>query len=86
MTVEILNAQNVLLTTVTPNWFGKARYPLEEGQYRVRVSHPKFRAEVQPVYVRYGETAELRVGLRPGSSAPLEKAERVIKEGVTAFD
>ncbi len=78
-TVEILNPQNALLTTVTSGWFGKARYSLEEGQYRVRVSHPKFRAEVQPVYVRHGETAELHVRLRPGSSAPLEKAERVIK-------
>ncbi len=84
-TVEILNGQNAVLTTVTSNWFGKAHYPLEEGQYRVRVSHPKFRAEVQPVYVRPGETAEIHVRLRPGSSAPIEKAARVIKEGVNAI-
>lgn len=83
-TVEILTAQNnALVTTLTPNWFGKARHALAEGQYRVRVSHPKFRAEVQQVQIRSGQTSELRARLRAGPAA-LDQAERVIKGGVSA--
>jgi hypothetical protein len=83
-TVEILSAQNnALVTTLTPNWFGKARHSLAEGQYRVRVSHPKFRAEIQQVQIRTGQTSELRARLRAGPVA-LDQAERAIKGGVDA--
>jgi len=30
--IEILTLQNALITTVTPNYFGKARHSLEEGR------------------------------------------------------
>lgn len=83
-TVEILIAQDAVLATLSPNWLGKARHPLDEGQYRIRVTHPKFRPEVRPVYVRVGETAEVRMRLRPATTAPLHHAERAIKDGVSA--
>jgi len=84
-TVEIMTSQNALITTLTPNFLGKARHSLEEGQYRVRVSHPKFAAELRQVQVIRGETTELKVRLRSGASAPLRQAERLIDEGVGAI-
>ena len=83
--VEILTPKNALVTTVTPNYFGKARHDLEEGQYRIRVSHPQYGAEVRQVVVVKGETAEIHVRLRAGSSSPLAGAERMVKEGVGAI-
>jgi PEGA domain len=84
-TVEIMTAQNALITTLSPNFFGKAKHSLEEGQYRVRVSHPKFAAELRQIQVIRGETTEIKVRLRSGASAPLREAERLIDEGVGAI-
>jgi hypothetical protein len=84
-TVEILSSQNALITTIAPNFRGKARHSLEAGQYRVRVSHPRFAAEVRQVQVMRGETTEIRVQLRSGASAPFREAERIIDEGVGAI-
>ena len=83
-TVEILTLNNAVVTTVNSGFFGKARYTLEEGQYRIRVKHPKFGAEVRHVQVVSGQSAEVRVQLRSGASAPLHEADRVIGEGVNA--
>src|SRR5688572_7720052 len=82
--VEILTPQNALITTVTPNYFGKAKHALEEGRYRIRVSHPKYAAETMQVVVVKGETSELHVRMRGGSSSALGDAERVVKDGVGA--
>jgi hypothetical protein len=81
-TIEILTPQNAVVTMLTPNYFGKARYWVDEGQYRVRVSHPRFAAEIRQVRVVPGQTAEIRVQLRAGASSTLRQAERVIDEGV----
>ena len=82
--VEILTPQNAVVTTVTPNYFGKARSALPEGQYRVRVSHPRFGAEVRTVQVAPGHTAEVQVRLRSGTSSALHQAARIVDEGVVA--
>lgn len=84
-TIEILTPQNAVVTTLTPNWSGKARYTLDEGHYRVRVSHPRFAAEIRQVQVVSRQTAEVRVQLRAGASSALRHAERVIDEGVSAM-
>jgi len=78
-TVEILTLNNAVVTTVNSGFFGKARYTLEEGQYRIRVKHPKFGAEVRHVQVVSGQSAEIRIRLRSGASAPLHE---VLGEGV----
>jgi len=80
-TVEILTLNNAVVTTVNSGFFGKASYTLEEGQYRIRVKHPKFGAEVRHVQVVSGQSAEVRVQLRSGASAPLHE---VLGEGVNA--
>src|SRR5881628_2326087 len=41
-TIEILTPQDALVTTLTPNSFGKARSTLDEGHYRMRVSHLRY--------------------------------------------
>jgi len=83
-TIEILTAQNALVTTLTPNSLGQVRHTLKEGPYRVRVSHPRFSAEVRPIRVFSGQTVEVRLRLYAGSSSPLAQAERVVNGGVRA--
>src|SRR3989475_12400865 len=78
-TVEILTLNNAVVTTVNSGFFGKASSTLEEGQYRIRVKHPKFGAEVRHVQVGSGQSAEIRIRLRSGASAPLHE---VLSEGV----
>ena len=82
--VEILTLQNAVITTVTPNYFGKARRALEEGPYRVRVSHPDYVSEVRNVHVVKGQTAEVHMRLRT-SASPVDHAERAVREGVGAI-
>ena len=72
-TIEILTAQNALVTTLTPDSLGQVRYGLKEGLYRVRVSHPRFSAEVRQIQVFSGQTVEVRVRLRAGSSFSLRR-------------
>jgi len=72
-TIEILTAQNALVTTLTPDSLGQVRHALKEGLYRVRVSHPRFSAEVRQIQVFSGQTVEVRVRLRAGSSFSLRR-------------
>ena len=51
-TVEILTSKDAVITTLKPDWRGKARFKLDEGRYRVRVNHPKYRSEVRDVQIK----------------------------------
>lgn len=83
-TVEILTPNNALVTTASSSYLGKASSTLDEGQYRIRVTHPKFGAETRNVQVVSGQSTEVRLRLRSGASAPLREAERVVGKGVNA--
>jgi len=83
-TIEILTPQNALVATLTPDSLGQARRALKEGTYRVRVSHPRFAAEVRQIQVFSRQTVEVKVRLRAGSSSPLAQARRAINQGVRA--
>ena len=83
-TIEILTPQNALVATLTPDYLGRAHQRLKEGMYRVRVSHPRYAAEVRQVQVFSRQTVEVKVRLRAGSSSPLAHAERAVNEGVRA--
>ncbi|MGH7278150.1 MAG: carboxypeptidase-like regulatory domain-containing protein, partial [Candidatus Rokuibacteriota bacterium] len=74
-TVEILTRKNALVTMLTPDPDGRARYTVKEGQYRVRVTHPGLAPETRQVHVQGGQTAELHVRLR--AAAPLPPPRRV---------
>ena len=82
--IEILTPQNALVATLTPDSLGRARLGLKEGTYRVRVSHPRFAAEVRQIHVLSRQTVEVKVRLRAGSSSSLEQAGRAINGGVHA--
>ena len=82
-TVEILMPNNALVTTAGSSYFGKASSTLDEGEYRIRVTHPKFGAETRNVQVMSGQSTEVRLRLRSGASAPLREAERVVGKGVS---
>ncbi len=87
-TIEILTPQEALVTTLTPGTKGEARQRLREGRYRLRVSHPRFGAEVRQILVQPGQTAEVRIQLtqRTGGSSPLGQASRAVNEGVGAVN
>ena len=65
-TIEILTPRDALVKTLTPDGSGKARCALDEGRYRLRVSHPRYREEVREVQLISRESTEVRVQLRAG--------------------
>ena len=69
--IEILTPGNTIITTLKPNWSGTARCPLDEGRYRVRVSHPRYSPEVRDVQLMSSQSTEIHVQLRaPAIRAP----------------
>jgi hypothetical protein len=73
--VEVLTTEDAVITSLKPDWLGKARFALDEGRYRIRVSHPKYRSEVRDVQLVSRERTEIRLQLR--SSAPLDAVRRL---------
>jgi hypothetical protein len=69
-TIEVLTPQNAIVATLTPDATGRASQDLREGVYVVRISHPRYAAEVRRVQVVPRHTVEIRATLRPGSSSP----------------
>lgn len=79
-TVEIVTSENVIVTTLASMDAGRVRHKLKEGQYRVRVSHPRFVPETRQVLVIAGQTAEVHFALAP-RPAPPPPAKPVQKTG-----
>jgi len=63
-TIEILTSDDALVTTLTSNDAGLAQRLLREGQYRVRVRHPRFAVATQAVVITKGERTVVPVHLR----------------------
>ena len=80
-TIEVLTTQNAIVATLTPDSTGRVTQELTEGVYVVRVSHPRYAAEVRRVQVLPRQTVEVRASLRAGSSSPIERA---VNSGVSA--
>ena len=80
-TIEVLTTQNAIVATLTPDSTGRVTQELTEGVYVVRVSHPRYAAEVRRVQVLPRQTVEIRASLRAGSSSPIERA---VNRGVSA--
>ena len=80
-TIEVLNTQDALVATLTPDATGRATQELKEGVYVVRVSHPRYAAEARRIEVRPRQTTEIRANLRAGSSSSVERA---VNNGVSA--
>ena len=80
-TVEVLTTQNAVVATLTPDSTGRVTQELTEGVYIVRVSHPRYAADVRRVQVLPRQTVEVRASLRAGSSSPVARA---VNDGVNA--
>ena len=80
-TIEVLTTQNAIVATLTPDSTGRVTQELTEGIYVVRVSHPRYAAEVRRIQVLPRQTVEIRASLRAGSSSPVARA---VKDGVSA--
>jgi hypothetical protein len=64
-TVEILTAQDAIVTTLSPEADGRITRKLKEGRYRLRVTHPNLVPETRFVEVHAGQQSQVRVGLVP---------------------
>jgi hypothetical protein len=73
-TIEVLTTQNDIVATLTPDASGRATRDLKEGVYVVRISHPRYAAEVRRVQVFSQQTVEIRATLHAGSSSPFDRA------------
>jgi hypothetical protein len=73
--VGVLTTKGAIITSLKPDWSGKARFKLDEGRYRLRVSHPKYHSEVRDVQLVSKERTEILLQLR--SSAPLDSVRRL---------
>src|SRR5438552_14942079 len=79
--IEVLTTQNAIVATLTPDSTGQATKELREGVYVVRVSHPRYEADVRRIQVLPRQTVEIRASLRSGSSSPIQRA---VNNGVNA--
>jgi hypothetical protein len=66
-TVEILTAQDAIVTTLSPETDGRITRKLKEGRYRLRVTHPNLVPETRYVEVHAGQQSQVRVALVPRS-------------------
>jgi hypothetical protein len=73
-TVEVLTTANAVVATLTSDPTGRVEHELPEGVYLVRISHPRYAAEVRRVQVLPRQTVEVRASLRAGSSSPTDHA------------
>jgi hypothetical protein len=64
-TVEILTAQDAIVTTLNPEADGRVARKLKEGRYRIRVTHPSLMTETRTVEVHAGQLSQVRVALVP---------------------
>ena len=91
--VEILTPQDAVVTTLTPTDDGLARQSLQDGLYRLRVSHPQFAPQTQAINVQPGHTSEVRFQLArlepvappaAGGAQAASAPARIVDKGVGA--
>ena len=80
-TIEILTTENHVVATITPDATGRATQDLKEGVYVVRISHPRYVAEVRRIQVFSRQTVELRATMHAGAPSQVDRA---VNDGVRA--
>lgn len=80
-TVEVLTTDNALVATLKPGGGGHVTQNLREGIYVVRVSHPRYAADVRRIQIQPQQTVAVTSLLRQGSSSALD---RTVNKGVSA--
>jgi hypothetical protein len=69
-TVEILTPAAAIVTTLNADDDGRIQYRLREGQYRLRVTHPRYLPDQKDIQVWAGQRADVRVALASPPPAP----------------
>jgi len=67
--IEVVTQKGTVVTTLTPDLSGKASCKLDEGRFRVRVSHPRFGDQIREVQIVSKQTTQLQVQLRASNSS-----------------
>ena len=80
-TMEIFTPQDAIVTTANLE-DGRLSRRLNEGRYRLRVTHPGFLPEVRHIEVHAGQRSDFRIsmGPRPPATARVAKAVVVVEE------
>ena len=79
-TVEIFTSQDAIVTTASLE-DGRLARRLNEGRYRLRVTHPGFLPEVRHIEVHAGQRSDLRISMGPRPpAARVAKAVVVVEE------
>ena len=81
--MEILTAQDAIVTTLTPELDGRVSRKLKEGRYRLRVTHPNLVPESRTVEVHAGQQSSVRVALVP---RPTPRVVRTVAAAVKVED
>lgn len=68
--VEVYTPRDALVTTLSAREEGKVRHALREGDYKLRVFHPRYGVEIRQVQVQARHISEIRIGLMPRALAP----------------
>jgi len=68
-TVEVYTVGDALVTTLSAKEEGRVRQALREGDYKLRVFHPRYGVEIRQVQVQARQTSEVRIGLIPRVTA-----------------
>jgi hypothetical protein len=69
----VLTSDNALVATLKPDAAGRVTQDLREGLYLVRVSHPRYAADVRRVQVQPQQAVAVTTQLRQGSSSALDR-------------
>ena len=80
-TVEVLTTDNAVVASLVPDAAGRVSRELREGVYVVRVSHPRYAADVRRIQVQPRQTVAITATLRQGTSSPFD---RTVNKGVSA--
>ncbi|HKB11292.1 MAG TPA: carboxypeptidase regulatory-like domain-containing protein [Vicinamibacterales bacterium] len=88
-TIEVLTTDNTIVATMAPDASGRATQALKEGIYIVRVSHPRYAADVHRIQLAARQTLEIKTSLRASSgsgsgSGSSSNIERAVNDGVSA--
>lgn len=80
-TIEVITPDNTIVASLTPDGSGRATQNLKEGVYIVRISHPRYAADVRRIQMQPRQTMEIKASLHAGSSSPMERA---VNDGIRA--
>ena len=77
--MEIFTQQDAIVTTASLE-DGRLSRRLNEGRYRLRVTHPGFLPEVRNIEVHAGQRSDFRIPMGPRPPATARVAKAIVVE------